>query len=137
MLRLVTMKRVSAPSSPTSTRAMICSMRLQLAAPSKNSLKRHSLPSFGAASKRAFFQRFDMDAQRRGGCDAENVVETIAPTPVENLGAAIMAVGMISVFGQLARIARKRRRRKERGRSTAAMKRPRHRIRRLESVFVV
>ena len=23
----------------------------------------------------------------RGGCDAENVVETIAPTPVENLGA--------------------------------------------------
>src|SRR2546430_11510127 len=33
--------------------AMICSTRLQLAAPSKNSLKRHSLPSFGAASKRA------------------------------------------------------------------------------------
>src|SRR6266576_1990660 len=34
-----------------------------------------------------------MGAQRRGGRDAENVVETVGPTPVENLGAAIMAVG--------------------------------------------
>jgi hypothetical protein len=54
MFRLVTMKRVSTPSSPTSTRAMIRSTQLQLAAPSKNSLKRRSLPSFGVASDRAF-----------------------------------------------------------------------------------
>ena len=45
------------------------------------------------AGFRAGFQRFDMGAQRRGGRDAENVVETVGPTPVENLGAAIMAVG--------------------------------------------
>ena len=37
-----------------STRAMIRSTRLQLCAPSKNSLKRRSLPSRGAASKLAF-----------------------------------------------------------------------------------
>src|SRR3984893_7847337 len=48
------MKRVSGPSALASTRAMIRSTRLQLAAPSKNSLKRRALPSFGAASKRAF-----------------------------------------------------------------------------------
>ena len=48
------MKRVSGPSPPASTRATIRSTRLQLAAPSKNSLKRRALPSFGAASKRAF-----------------------------------------------------------------------------------
>ena len=53
--KLVTTKRVSGPSSPTSTRAMIRSTRLQLCAPSKNSLKRRdSLPSRGAASNRAF-----------------------------------------------------------------------------------
>jgi hypothetical protein len=32
-------------------------------------------------------------AQRRGGRDAENVVETVGPTPVENLGTAIVTVG--------------------------------------------
>jgi hypothetical protein len=38
-------------------RAMIRSTRLRLLAPSKNSLKRRSLPSsFGAASKRVFAQ---------------------------------------------------------------------------------
>ena len=41
-------------SALASTRATIRSTRLQLAAPSKNSLKRPVLPSFGAASKRAF-----------------------------------------------------------------------------------
>ena len=53
-LRLVTMKRVSGPSAPASTRATMRSTRLQLAAPSRNSLKRRTLPSLGAASKRAF-----------------------------------------------------------------------------------
>src|SRR5208337_4426659 len=47
------MKRVSGPSAPTSTRAMMRSTRLQLLAPSKNCLKRRILPSLGAASKRA------------------------------------------------------------------------------------
>ena len=39
---------------PASTRAMIRSTRLQLCAPSKNSMKRRSLPSRGAASNLAF-----------------------------------------------------------------------------------
>ena len=51
--RLVTMKRVSVPCSPASTRAMMRSTRLQLAAPSKNSVKRRTLPCRGAAAKRA------------------------------------------------------------------------------------
>jgi hypothetical protein len=42
------------PSTSASTRAMMRSTRLQLAAPSRNSLKRRTLPSFGAASKLAF-----------------------------------------------------------------------------------
>ena len=53
LARLVTMKRVSGPSSPASTRAITRSTRLQLAAASKNSLKRRTLPSLGAASTRA------------------------------------------------------------------------------------
>ena len=90
------MKRVSGPSAPTSTRAMIRSTRLQLAAPSKNSLKRRALPSFGAASKRAFVlaSRPSMcAAQCRGRRDAEDVIEPVGATPVENLGTAIMTVG--------------------------------------------
>ena len=34
-----------------------------------------------------------MPAQCRGRRDAEDVIETARPTPVENFGAAIMAVG--------------------------------------------
>ena len=96
VFRLVTMKRVSGPSAPASTRAMIRSTRLQLAAPSKNSLKRRALPSFGAASKRAFVlasRSLDMPAQCRGRRDAQDVIETVGPTPVENLGTAIVTVG--------------------------------------------
>src|SRR5450759_4722028 len=35
----------------------------------------------------------DMPAQCRGRCDAQDVIETVGPTPVENLGTAIMTVG--------------------------------------------
>jgi hypothetical protein len=52
--RIPPTKRVSGPSAPASTRAMIRSTRLQLCAPSKNSMKRRSLPSRGAASNLAF-----------------------------------------------------------------------------------
>src|SRR6201997_5300678 len=41
----------------------------------------------------AGFETFDMPAQRRSRRDAEDVIEAARPTPVENLGAAIMAVG--------------------------------------------
>ena len=33
-----------------------------------------------------------MPAQCRGRCDAQDVIDTIGPTPVENFGTAIMAV---------------------------------------------
>src|SRR5271165_771170 len=59
------MKRVSGPSAPTSTRAMIRSTRLQLAAASKNSLKRRTLPSPGAASKRALALASRRSTRRR------------------------------------------------------------------------
>ena len=52
---------------------------------------------------RAGFETFDMAAQCRGWRDAEDVVEAARATPIENLGAAIMAVGpraRISVLGQ-------------------------------------
>ena len=83
---------------PLPTRAMIRSTRLQLCAQSKNSLKRRSLPSYsGAASKLAFVLAFEDlrhgTAQCRGWRDAEDVVEAARATPIENLGAAIMAVG--------------------------------------------
>src|SRR5208282_3101480 len=35
----------------------------------------------------------DMPAQCRGRRDAQNVIETVGPTPVENLGTAIVTVG--------------------------------------------
>ena len=38
------------------------------------------------------FETFDMPAQRRRRRDAEDVIHAARPTPVENLGAAIMAV---------------------------------------------
>jgi hypothetical protein len=42
---------------------------------------------------RAGLETLDMPAQCRGRRDAEDVIEAVGPTPVENLGAAIMAVG--------------------------------------------
>src|SRR6202023_3856264 len=88
------MKRVSGPSGLASTRATIRATRLQLAAPSKNSLKRRALPSFGAASKRlrAGLEALDVPAQRRGRRDAQDI-ETIGSTPVEDFRTAIMAGG--------------------------------------------
>src|SRR5271157_2711262 len=86
------MKRVSGPSGPASTRAMMRSTRLQLLAPSKNSLKRRILSSLGAASKRAFVLA-SRTAQGRGWRNAEDVIKAVRPTPVENLRAAVMAVG--------------------------------------------
>src|SRR5271167_3147846 len=47
----------------------------------------------------AGFETFDMPAQRRSRRDAEDVIEAARPTPVENLGAAIMAVGAQQDFG--------------------------------------
>src|SRR5271166_3162609 len=41
----------------------------------------------------AGFKTFDMPAQRRSRRDAEDVIETARPTPVENLRAAVVAVG--------------------------------------------
>src|ERR1700733_1852619 len=41
----------------------------------------------------AGFETFDMPAQRRRRRDAEDVIEAARTTPIENLGAAIMAVG--------------------------------------------
>ena len=81
------------------------------------------------------FQALDMPAQRRGRRDAEDIVEPVGATEVENLGSAIVAVAAHQDLyrGQLARMARNRRRRKAlislppgrlAGRSTAVMKRP-------------
>ncbi len=42
---------------------------------------------------RAGFEIVDMTTQRRGRRDAEEVGEAVGATPIENLGAAIMAVG--------------------------------------------
>src|SRR5260370_35205810 len=36
---------------------------------------------------------FNVPAQRRGRRDAQKVIHAVGPTPVENLGAAIMTVG--------------------------------------------
>src|SRR5271166_3411704 len=45
------------------------------------------------ASLRVGLEDFDVSAQGRGWRDAEDVIEAVRPTPVENLGAAVMAVG--------------------------------------------
>src|SRR5271157_152554 len=42
---------------------------------------------------RAGFEIGDMTMQRRGRREAEDIVEAVGATPIENLGAAIMAVG--------------------------------------------
>src|ERR1017187_3935839 len=46
-----------------------------------------------AARLRAGLEIPDMPAQCRGRCDAQDVIETVGPTPVENLRTAIMTVG--------------------------------------------
>ena len=85
------------------------------------------------AHLRAGLEALDMPTQCRGRRDAQDVIETVGPTPVENLGTAIMTVGAQQDLGVGPRIARSRRRRKARislppgrlaGRSTVVMKRP-------------
>jgi len=82
----------------------------------------------------AGIEALDMPTQCRGRRDAQDIIETVGPTPVENFWTPIMAVvTQQDVFGQLAGIARSRRRRKARislppgrlaGRSTVVMKQP-------------
>ncbi len=91
------MKRVSAPCGPTSTRAMMRSVRLQLAAPPKNSVKRRTLgaPASTDAVKRAVVLAFygcQMPAQGGGRRDAEDEVDAVGAAPVDNERAAVMAV---------------------------------------------
>src|SRR5208337_1434825 len=45
------------------------------------------------ARHRAGLEGFNVPAQCRGRRDAEDVIEAVGSTPVENLGAAVMAVG--------------------------------------------
>src|SRR5208282_6216408 len=45
------------------------------------------------ARLRAGLEALDMSAQCRGRRDAQDVIETVGPAPVENFGTAIMAVG--------------------------------------------
>src|SRR6202041_1955049 len=45
------------------------------------------------------FQALDMPARRRGRRDAEDVIEPVGATEVENLGSAIMAVAAHQNFG--------------------------------------
>jgi hypothetical protein len=87
------------------------------------------------ARLRLGFEALDMPAQCRGRRDAQDVIDAVGPTPVEHFRAAIMTSPRNRIWtrGQLARIARSKRRRKGRislppgrlaGRSTAVMKRP-------------
>ena len=64
--------------APLRRAAMIRSTRLQLCAPSKNSMKRRSLPSRARgldSPSCSAFETFDMAAQCRGWRDAEDVIE--------------------------------------------------------------
>ena len=91
----MTMKRVSGPSGPASTRAMMRSTRLQLGAVEELLEAAYFVVSWRGleASLRAGLEDFDVSAQGRGWRNAEDVIEAVRPTPVENLGAAVMAVG--------------------------------------------
>lgn len=93
--KLGTMKRVSVPWAPTSTRAMMRSTRLQMAAPSKNSLKRRTSFVFADASKRTsvLVSRSATLAQRRGGRQPEDEVDIVGAAPIDDRWTAIMSVG--------------------------------------------
>src|ERR1700679_3439568 len=59
-----------------------------------------TIPGRGLVERlRRRFQALDMPAQRRGGRDAEDVVEPVGATEVENLGSAIVAVAAHQNFG--------------------------------------
>src|SRR4051812_37611122 len=91
------MKRVSVPSASASTRAMMRSTRLQLAGgavvelPITAHLAR--LRGGDEARQRAGFQALDIPAQGRGRRNAEDEVDPVGATPVDDLRAAIVAVG--------------------------------------------
>ena len=89
------MKRVSVPCSPASTRAMMRSTRLQLAAPSTNSLKRRTLPFAERFEARlgVRLQARDVPAQGRGRRQAEDEVDAVGAAPVNDQRTAIVAVG--------------------------------------------
>src|SRR5271157_2198748 len=63
----------------------------------------------------AGLESFGVAAQGGVRGDAQNVIDAVGPTPVENLGTAIVSArSRISVRGQLARMARNSRRRNAR-----------------------
>jgi hypothetical protein len=75
---------------------MIRSTRLQLAAPVEELLEAARLAILRRrleAHLRAGLEALDMPTQCRGRRDAQDVIETVSSTPVENFGTAIMAVG--------------------------------------------
>lgn len=88
------MKRVSVPWAPTSTRAMMRSTRLQLAAPSKNSLKRRTFFVFADASKRT-----SVLVSRSATClrsvvvGRQDEVDFVGAAPIDDRWTAIMSVG--------------------------------------------
>ena len=69
-VRLVTTKRVSVPWALASTRAMMRSTRLQLA-------RRRGIP---------------VAAQRTGGSDAEDKIETLGVAEIQHFGRVLVAV---------------------------------------------
>ena len=89
------MKRVSKPWGPASTRAMMRSTRLQLAAPSWNSLKRRSLPP-AALLRGAVVLGSRVSTWRRSVVVAATPRMKSTPlgaAEVEHLGRAVVAVG--------------------------------------------
>src|SRR5690349_22052617 len=90
------MNRVSVPSTPASTRAMMRSTRPQLWAASWNWAKRRTLPRTGRrleARGGALLQCCNMGTECCIGGQAEDPLHPVLPAPVEHLRASIMAVG--------------------------------------------
>ena len=93
-MRLVTTKRVSGPSAPASTRATTLD-----AAPTRRAVVELLEAARLARVRRglvacfhAGFEVADVAAQGRRGRDAEDIIEPVGATKVENLGSAIMTV---------------------------------------------
>src|ERR1017187_8288425 len=96
------MKRVSGPSAPASTRATIRSTRAPARGPVEELLEAARLAFLGIgleARLRAGVEIPDMPAQCGGRRDAQDVIKTVGPAPVENLGTAVMTVGAQQDFG--------------------------------------
>src|SRR6266511_1473708 len=91
--RLVTMKRVSVPSLPASTRA---TMRRAGLGGVEEFLEAADLASGrrGLEARRgAFLEAGDMPPERAIGGEAEHVVEAVRLAPVHDVRAGVMAVG--------------------------------------------